>query len=298
MKGFMKRSLKLILPLVIVAEAALVWSGTMDFGDAVLSVAGMEAFVVLLCIGEVVLVVKRYRRERRSGLDVLQALESGASLVLPNVAARLITHEMRIFAALFKWAFRRAKLSEGEFSYHKRSLLRSMIPMLVFVLPVELFVIHLLVYLFSPWTWLGWALLGVEVYAFFWILGLYATLVTLPYRLDETGLRLRHGVFAEGFIPYEEIKNVARKMHMAPRAGDGVQYDPNGDSLYLATSGKTDLMLTLYTSGSVRGFIKESRPASRIHLAADEPGRLALEIDRRIGAPAAGPGIESRRRGG
>ena len=184
------------------------------------------------------------------------------------------------------------KLGEGEFSYHRRSLLRSLMPMLVFVLPVELFVVHLLAYLFSPWSWLTWALLIVEIYAFFWVLGLYASLVTLPYRLEKTGLRLRNGVFAEGFVPYSQIVDVVRKESKAPDSSDGLQHSSEDDALYLATSGKTDVGLGLHAPITVRGFIKESKPASQIYLAADEPDRLASEIRQRVSELAVRPAGE------
>lgn len=278
----MKRYLKLVVPLVVLIEVALVWSGVMELGDAVLVVAALEALLMLIGIGGVILVVKRYRRERKAGIDILGALEDGLSLALPCAVARVVTHESRIFAALFKWTFRRVRLLDNEFSYHKRSLLRSLLPMLVFVLPIELLVLHLLLYAFSPWAWLIWAVLALEIYAFFWVLGIYAALVTLPYRLEGKGLMLRYGIFAEGSIPYEEIRDVMKEERSAPSSGDGLQHDPYEESLYLATSGKTDLALVLYAPRSLRGFVKESEPAYRIYLAADEPGRLASELRRRI----------------
>lgn len=281
----MKRVLKMIVPVVVLVEAVLVLSGRMELADAVLVVVGIEALLMVVGIGGVILLVKRYRQDRKAGLNILQALEDGLSIVLPSTVARLVTHEPRIFAALFRWSFRRVRLEEGEFSYHRRSLLRSLIPMMVFVVPVELFVVHLLAYIFSPWGWLTWALLILEIYAFFWLLGLYASLVTLPYRLEETGLRLRHGVFAEGFIPYSQIAEVARKEGKAPSSTDGLQHAADEDALYLATSGKTDVALELHTPATVRGFIKESAWASRICLAADEPDRLASEIGKCINEP-------------
>lgn len=278
----MKRALKIVVPLVVLVETVPVLSGVMELGDAVIVVAGIEALLMLAGIGGMILVVKRYRRERKAGLDPLRALEDGLSLVLPRSVARLVTHEPRIFAALFRWSFRRVKLGEGEFSYHRRSLLRSLMPMLVFVLSVELFVVHLLVHLFSPWGWLTWTLLILEIYAFFWILGLYASLVTLPHKLEETGLRLRYGVFVEGFIPYSQIMDVTIKERKAPSNADALQHSVEDDALYLATSGKTHLALVLHAPATVRGFIGQSKLASHVYLAADDPDRLALEMDKRI----------------
>lgn len=283
----MKRALKMIVPLVILVELVLVLSGIMELGDAILVVVGIEALLMLIGISGVILIFRRYRQERKAGLNPLKALEDSLSLLLPAAVARLITHEPRIFAALFRWSFRRTRLGEGEFSYHKRSLLRSLMPMMIFVLPVELFIVHLFVYLLTPWEWITWALLILEIYAFSWLLGLYASLITHPYSLEETGLRLHHGVFAEGSIPYSQIMDVAREESKAPSYSDGLQHSFADDALYLATSGKTDVVLALNEPTSLRGFIRDSKPASYVYLAADDPRGLASGILERTEALAA-----------
>lgn len=86
----MKRALKLLVPLVVLAEAILVWSGVMDLGDAVLVAVGLEALLFLVGVGGLVLVVRRYRKERKAGLEPWRALEDGLSLVLPRAAARFV----------------------------------------------------------------------------------------------------------------------------------------------------------------------------------------------------------------
>lgn len=135
--------------------------------------------------------------------------------------------------------------------------------------------VHVLATAFSPWDWLKWVLLVLEVYATLWLLGLYACLVTLPHRLEATGLRLRFGVFAEGFVPYKELEIVELESRRAPDSRDGLSPAPEEDALYVAAGGKTDLTLRLRTPRSVTGFLKESAPASIFHVAADSPEPLA-----------------------
>ena len=278
----MRRALKWIVPLVVFVEVVLVWSGAMDLRDAVLVVAGLEALLFLIGLGGLALVVRRYRKERKAGLDPWRALEDGLSLVLPRTAARLIVKEPRLFACLLRWTFRRVRLAEGEFSYHRRSVLRALMPLLVVSAPMELLVVHVLALAFSPWGWLKWALLVLGVYATFWLLGLYASLVALPHRLEETGLRLRHGILAEGFVPYNEIDEVVQTARKAPVSEDGLSHASAEDALYLATDSKTDLTLRLKTLHSVTGFLKESDPACLLHLTADDPERFVRQIRQRI----------------
>jgi hypothetical protein len=281
----MKRALKVIVPLVILSEAILVLSGVMDLGNVVLLVAGLEALLFVAGLGGLVLLVGRYRKERRSGMEVWRALEDGLSLVLPRAVARLVVKEPRLLVCLFRWAFRRVRLTNEEFAYHKRSLLRAIVPLLMVSAPVELVFVHVLALAFSPWWWLKWALLLLGAYATLWLLGLYASLVMLPHRLEEEGLRLRFGLLAEGFFPYQEIEAASRRELEAPTSGDGLSRVSGEETLYLATDGKTDVSLRLRAPRSMRGFLKDTEPACLVCLAVDEPDRFVRKLRRRIEAP-------------
>ena len=279
----MKSALKWLLPVLILAEVAFVWSGLLDVGDAVLVLAGIELLIVLTGIGGIILFARRYRRGRSAGLDLWDALEEGLAVLLPRRVARFVLHEPRLLAALFRWTFLRVTLADNEFGYHKRSIMRAILPLVIVTSPVELLVVHLLASAFSPWGWVKWALLALGLYAILWLLGFYASLVTLPHSLQEDGLRLRYGAFADGFIPYREIASVERASRKAPTSGDGLQTSHQGDEIYISISGKTDLTLLLHTPHTVEGLFRTAGPAATIHLAADEPKRLATELRGRIG---------------
>ena len=115
--------------------------------------------------------------------------------------------------------------------------------MVVFVTPVEILVIEVLLQAFLPVLWLRILFVVLAVYALFWILGFYASRITLPYRLETEGLRLHHGILAEGFIPYREIAGVERDRRKSPRSGEGLTVQ-DGEA-YLAISGHTDVTVEL-----------------------------------------------------
>ena len=56
--------------------------------------------------------------------------------------------------------------------------------MVAFTTAVELLVLELL----APRVWLRLYLLVLGLYVLLWIFGLYASLVTLPHRLEDGGL--------------------------------------------------------------------------------------------------------------
>lgn len=276
----MKRRLKWLLPVLVVAEVALVRLEIMDLRDAILVLISVE--LLLLLTGGTLLLsaVRQYRRNRTSGFDGWGALEGAFGTLLPELAARLVVSELRLFYCLIKWALRRTGLRTGEFSYHRRSMMGMLVLMIVLVSPVEVLVIELLLQAFLPLLWLRVLVLLLGIYAVFWILGFHASRVVLPHRLGETGLRLRHGIFAEGFIPYAEIRYLKKGRRRAPEWGDGLQTD--GDEAFLAVSGKTDITLKLYAPRRLHGFLRPTEPFGAVHLAVDEPEDFARELENKL----------------
>ena len=281
--GMVRRALRWLLPAVLLVEAALIWSGELGLGGAILVVAGIEVLMLLVGVGEALLVFRRYRGGRRDGLGPWEALEGGLAVVLPRPVAKLVVSEPRMFVCLARWVLGRAKPGEAEFGYGKGSPLGMLVLMVVLTAPVEVVFWELLV----PWAWLRWVLLVVSVYSVLWLLGLYASRITLPHRLEEDGLRLRQGLFAEAFVPYAEVEGVEKRRRKSPREGDGLQSSPNGGAAYMATNGRVDLALTLKSPLTVRGFPRDVGPVGTIHVAADEPERMLRELRRRLeGVPA------------
>jgi hypothetical protein len=278
----MKRALKWLLPVLVAVEAMLVWSGLLELRDAVIVVVAVEVLLVIVGMGEVLLVARRYRRGRVEGLDPWRALEEGLALIMPRRMARVVVLEPRLWVCLLLWASRRMRLGEDDFSYHKRSPAGGLVAVVALTTPVELLIWEILV----PWAWLRIVVLILGIYALVWVFGFYASLAVLPHRLEEGGLRLHYGAFAQGFIPYSEIEKIERKTRKAPKPGDGLQTRPEENALYLATSGKTDLTLWLRTPQAIDGLFRTSEPATTIHLAADEPKKMTSKLHQRVGDPA------------
>jgi hypothetical protein len=151
--------------------------------------------------------------------------------------------------------------------------------------PVELLFFELVI----PWTWLRWLLVIAAIYAVFWLLGLYASLVVLPHRLESDALRLRYGALAEGRIPYDAIDVVERARRSPPGGRDGFRVARAADAAeaYLAVGGRTAVTLRLRAPRALAVLRGMAEPVTAVHLAVDEPERFVRELQRRIGADAA-----------
>jgi hypothetical protein len=269
---------KLALPALVLVEVLLVRTGRLELRDAVLIVVGLEALLLLVAGRQVLAARRSYRTGRSAGLDFWQAAEEGLAVLLPRPAAKVVVNEPQLLACLFAWIFRRAKPGPEDFTYHQESYAGAFVLTIALVAPVELLLVHLII----PWTWLKWLHLILGVYAILWLLALRAATATLPHRLESAGLRLRYGVFARGFVPYSRIERVERRRLKSPAAGDGLR--TGEDCAYLAVNGKTNVSLHLNAPASVEGFLRPTPPVQTIHLAVDEPGRLARELQKRLEA--------------
>jgi hypothetical protein len=165
----MKRALKWLLPALVAVEAVLVWSGLLELRDAVIVIAAVEVLLALVLGGyrRVLLVARRYRRARAEGLDAWRALEEALALILPRRMAKVVVLEPRLWVCLLRWASRRARPGEGDFSYHKRSLAGGLVAVVALTTPIELLIWEILV----PWAWLRISLLILGIYALFWVFG-------------------------------------------------------------------------------------------------------------------------------
>ncbi len=286
----MKRMLKWFLPALIVAEIALVWGNVLDVSTALLVGGAVEGLLLLVVAGEIALMVRDYRRNRAAGLNVEAAVIEGLSVLLPRPVARFIALEPRIWICLYRWAFRRRPLAADEFRYSKRSMMGTMLAFVVMVVPVETLAYEFLI----PWPWLRWVLFLATIYMTLWVVGLYASLQVLPYRLEADGIRLHYGLLADGFVPYAQIADVVVERAKAPGGQEGLRVVPQRGAAYLAAGGRTDLTLRLHEPVVLQGLIKAAAPARVLYLAADDPARLGAVLRDRTGLPPTPPPTPAR----
>ena len=288
----MKRAFKWATLILILAEAALVRFNLLDIRTAIGIVVGVELLLLLVALRQVFVAVKTYRRDRSSGLDAGTALENGLEVFLPAKVARVLASELKLWFYLVLWVSRQGRRSYGDFTYHKKSILGPFLVLLLFTTPAEVFLIELLL----PWTWLKWVLVIAAVYAFFWVVGLYASMAKLPHRLGESGIRLSYGIMGRADVPYANISGVARERNTEGLRGDGMKIRKTESAAYMAVGGGTDVVLRLRNPQALQGWFSATVPVETIHLAADEPERLVRELSSRV--EMSGKPVDGGRPGG
>lgn len=291
----MKRWLKWLVALIFATEFVLLRVGLIQGRLALAVVALVEGSGTIWGWWRIALAVRRYRRDRAVGLHVWAALDDGLASVFPRRVARLLTLEMRLWASLLAWVARRHhRFGTDAFGYARQSSLGVFLLVIVFTAPVEPLIPELLI----PWTWARLALLVLDIYTALWLVGLYASLVALPHRLDADGVTARYGVLAEATIAYTAIESVASEKRPAPKGRDGLRLLPAENAAYFSVGGATNVTLRLRSPQSVRRAFGNPISVTTLHIAADEPARFVGALRGRLPAvsePAAhSPALTSR----
>ena len=272
----MDRLLKWLLPILIFLQVMLVVGGVLPAGTALLVGGIVELLLLVVVIRQLLVAVRKYRRDRTNGLSVERAIEDGLAVFLPKKVARLVALEPRIWMYLYRWVARRRPPAPNEFSYRGRSIMGALMAVVLITGPVEILLIELLV----PWEWVRWTVLILGLYGAIWVAGLYASMRVRPHLLDTSGLRLYHGMLAEGFIPYADISEVQQGRRPVRSRSEGLMYVPQEGATYLPMGGRTDVTLLLNRPVAVEGLLSSVPPATTIHLAVDDPGHFADALNR------------------
>jgi hypothetical protein len=191
------------------------------------------------------------------------------------VLFKLIKMEAQLWASLYAWV-RRRPYGPDDFPYHARSPMALWMGVVVLTTPIEIAVLELLI----PWPWLKITTLVLALYALLWLIMLFASLRSMPHRLEPRGLRLRYGVLTDVFIPYDLISEAQVAMAKAPKVGDGLQLD--GESAFLAINGEANLVLRLKEPLSLDRALGKTPPVREVHFCTDEPKRMIERLVSRL----------------
>ena len=270
----LKRAHKLLLPTLILVELALVSLDVLQLEQAVAVVVAVELAASLLALYGLWTGIRRFRSSRALGTPWWVALEETLGTAMPDLAARAIVLEIRMWAHLLGWLLGRRPRGPQYFSYHRRSFIPWLLLLVVVELPVEV----VLAELFVPWGWLRWTLLLLSIYGLIWVLGLHASLVMLPHVLEDDRLLVRSGIFLEGAVRYADVAQLEVGRFEVKGRREGFYVDPSGRSAWQLLGGRADVRLRLASPTSFRRALRRTPLIETLHLSVDEPERFAQAL--------------------
>ena len=126
------------------------------------------------------------------------------SALPPRVSSVFATEIAVIYYGLLSW--RKRPLQANEFTYHKRSAIRELLVILMFMIVGETAAIHLLLHIWSPTA--AWILTFLSIYTLFQVFGILKSMPHRPIVIGEKNLFLRYGLLNDATISLADIESI------------------------------------------------------------------------------------------
>lgn len=180
----------------------------------------------------------------------------------------VIRYELRLWAALFRWVFRRPVAIEAgarRFTYHRAVNL--ILGAFLAVSAIELPILHLIL----PWATVRAVALALGVYGLIWMVGLLATMHVHQHVVGPSGLRIRNSITLDLPLRWDQIAALDVRRRSLPPGGQ-TQLEDGVLSLGMASQTSVDVRLVaplVVPVGKTRG-----QAVTQIRFHADEPEAL------------------------
>jgi hypothetical protein len=185
----------------------------------------------------------------------------------PN-PAQLLINEGRLLGSLLRWVFRRHQANApGQFAYHRGKTI--IVFTFLGLLTLEGVGTHLVLLLIFSSRWWIWTIFALDMYTLIWVIGLYASLVMLPHRIEAGVLRLRHAYLAELVVDRSAVRGA--RIVPGGQSKDGkLMVDGTGRGVFSCTGTTVvidlDPEIPLYLNG-----LRVTDQVGTLHVTADKP---------------------------
>lgn len=266
-----------LMPVLLVSELVLVWSGLVGVREAVIVAVVVEVGLAMTAVSGGIAGVRRFRAGRVDGKDGWLAAEDGLAQLMPRKAAHVVLLEARIWACLVRVLRSNRQPPRGAYTYSRG--LRPLLLVVLGLVVVEGAVVELVLgFLLGNNVWV-WIVAALHLYAVVWFAGLIASLTYRPHLVGAHALLLRDSVFNEVTVPYEAIADV-RSVTRPNLGRSGFTVDEGSGSALLAY-GDATVRLSLRPSLAVRLNGRPTGPLTELAVSADDPAAFVRAVTER-----------------
>ena len=165
----------------------------------------IELSIVSYIVYNVTKTIKRYRLNKSEKVDFFTTLKNTCYEILPKGLVIPIVTEIAVFYyGLIYW--KKRKLNENEFSYHKDSGTVTLLIAIIFIVAVETVTLHILL---AKWNvTAAWILTFLSIYSGIQIFGFVKSMFKRPISIENDTLFLRYGIMNETTINLANIDSV------------------------------------------------------------------------------------------
>ncbi|WP_347172646.1 hypothetical protein [Polaribacter uvawellassae] len=149
--------------------------------------------------------IKKFKARKTESFDFFTTLKNTCYEILPKRVVIPVVTEIAVFYYGFIY-WRKRKLKDNEFSYHKESGTITLLIAIVCIVAIETFVLHNLLEKWS--TIAAWILTFLSIYSGIQIFGFLKSIYKRPIIIENNQLYLRYGIMCETTININDIEAV------------------------------------------------------------------------------------------
>lgn len=165
----------------------------------------IELLVILLIVYKIRKVIKIYKSKKIESFDFYTTLKSTCYEILPKFAVIPVITEISVFYYGFIY-WKKRKLKENEFSYHKDSGTIALLGATILIIVVETIILHSLL---EKWNSIvAWVLTCLSIYSGIQFLGFIKSMFKRPILIENGKLFLRYGIMSETTINIKDIDSI------------------------------------------------------------------------------------------
>lgn len=149
--------------------------------------------------------IKRYKQNKTESFDFFTTLKSTCYEILPKkIVIPLVTEIAVFYYGFINW--RKRKLRENEFTYHKDSGTVTLLLAIIFIVAIETVTFHILL---AKWNIIvAWILTCLSIYSGVQLLGFLKSMPKRPISIEHEQLFLRYGIMNETTIDLKNIDSI------------------------------------------------------------------------------------------
>ncbi|OXM55626.1 hypothetical protein CFP75_00780 [Amycolatopsis alba DSM 44262] len=189
---------------MLLVEIVLFSTGLISLGDGILAATIVEASVFFVVVFELIALRSAIKRARAEGLGFFDAVSATLNRIMPERAATIVRHDLKMMRALWLVAARRQDVPADGDAIAYSGPMRPIFWVFLFLNPIEIALVELIV----PWPAVRLALLILGVLGTIWFLALISSLYKYPHTVDSRTLRLRYLSFFDFRVPVAKIESV------------------------------------------------------------------------------------------
>ena len=165
----------------------------------------VELSILSFVIFNVLKGIKRYKLNKTESSDFFTTLKNTCYEILPKGMVIPVVTEIAVFYYGFvHW--KKRKLKDNEFTYHKESGTISLLIAIIFIVAVETVVLHILL---QKWNvTVAWILTFLSIYSGIQLLGFLKSMSKRPILIKDDKLYLKYGIMNETTIDLKSIDSI------------------------------------------------------------------------------------------